>query len=335
MTCNEAIFLLQLTAQSNRRFMLDLLWPFRPCQGISRHEQHEENEREEEDEKYEEYEKINRGFPFYPVPDLDTLFQENRESPFLTVLNSDIRFQIYDLLVDLVARYETHVVDIFKPRHGGARALVPLMSVSRETRDDVLLWVSQNTSWLMRKGPVGNFIQPIPTIDNVKYLLKWTSDFGCSQIPSKEVEAWHQFCFHYPFKSPIAPLVIEFHLSSCQDVLSAFRRLFAEPYRIEIAKRRAAVGPLPIAPLLTSIEIVMCLSNADSEYRDLDGWRDWDAKLRKAWRVIWHGIGGCSTVQKCGGLGSCIRASRRRSGIPILDWTLLRNGERIGGCVDS
>jgi len=238
----------------------------------------------------------------------------------MTLLNSDTRFQIYDYLAP--DRHASQIIKIFEPnKENSAKALDALMRTSHEIRDDVLLWFSRNTSWLTLSGPKGNAIQLLPKIQNTQYLLKWTSDFGCSHIPSKAVEAWHQFCFHNTAQSPIEPLVIEFHLSTRQDALSAFERLFAEPYRIEMAKRRTAVGPLPIAPFLTSIEIIIFVDKTDRRTRMPRRW-DLGEKLGRAWAIIWHDIGGCSTVRKCGGLWTCTR--RRRSRHPKLSWCIRR-----------
>jgi hypothetical protein len=283
MSYNEMIFLPQL----------DWVWVFRLGQGDSK-----------------------RGENGPTVPTART---ENCQ--FLTLLNSDTRFQIYDYLAP--DRHTSQIIDIFEPnKDNSAKALDILMSTSHEIHDDVLLWLSQNSSWLTLRGPRGNVIQLLPTIQNTKYLLKWTSDFGCSHIPSKAVEAWHQFCFHNTTQSPIGPLVIEFHLPTRQDALSAFERLFAEPYRIEMGKRRVAVGPLPIAPFLTSIEIIICwwcLDETDARTRMPRRW-NLDEKLRNAWAMTWHDVGGCSTVRKCGGLGTCRR--RRRSRHPQLIWSI-------------
>ena len=210
------------------------------------------------------------------------------------------------------------VINIFQPEDGGSKALTVLLSTNHEIRREVLLWYSQNMSWLTQWGPRGNIIQLVPTVKNTKYHLKWTSDFGCSQIPSKAMEAWHQFCFYNSTRSNIGPLVVEFHLPSKQEVLSAFESLFAEPYRIEMTKRRAALGPLPIAAFLTSIEII--LPRIEGNDSQAPGW-NWDEKLDNALKILWHNIGGCSTVRKFGGLLTC--KTRRRSRHPKLSWSIL------------
>lgn len=287
MTYNDTVILTQLATQSNRRLMLDLLWPIRLGQGDGTHLAHEP---------------MNSG------------------CLFLQLLNLDTRFQIYKHLVP--DPQAVQVVDIFEPKDGGSKALTALLSTNHEIHQEVLLWYSQNTSWLTRRGPRGNAIQLLPTVQNTKYRLKWTSDFGCQRMPSKAMEAWHQFCFHNSTQSTIGPLVVEFHLSSDQEALSAFERLFAEPYRIEMGRRGAAVGPLPIAAFLTSIEIVLPLiEDNDSQAPIPPGW-NWDEKLDNALKILWHNIGGCSTVRRCGGLLTC--KTRRRSRHPKLSWSMLR-----------
>jgi len=235
---------------------------------------------------------------------------------FFRLLNLDVRFQIYQHLVP--GPQTCQIVDIFEPKDSGSKALTALLSTNHKIRYEVLLWYSQNMSWLTRKGPRGNAIQLVPTVQNTKYRLRWTSEFGSSQIPSKEVEAWHRFCFHNSTQSVIGPLVIEIYLTSNHEALSAFERLFAEPYRLEMRKRRAAVGPLPIAPFLTSIEVVLHLiEDIDSHALILPSW-NWDEKLNNALQILWHDIGGCSTTRRCGGLVTCM--TRRRSRHPKLSW---------------
>jgi hypothetical protein len=238
---------------------------------------------------------------------------------FLQLLNLDSRFQIYKHLVPNPQAVQ--VIDICQPEDGGSKALTALLSTNHEIRHEVLLWYSQNMSWLTRQGPRGNVIQLLPTVQNTKYYLKWTSDFGCSQTPSKAVEAWHQFCFHNSTQASIGPLVVEFHLPSEQEVLSAFERLFAEPYRIEMGRRRAGVGPLPIAVFLTSMEVILPLVEGNDSQAPIPPDWNWDEKLDNAWKIMWHNIGGCSTVWKCGGLWTCPK--RRRSRHPKLSWSML------------
>jgi len=233
---------------------------------------------------------------------------------FLRILNLDIRFQIYE---NLVPNPQTcQIIDIFEPEDSGSKALTALLSTNHKIRFEVLLWYSQNTSWLTRKGPRGNLIQLIPTVQNTKYRLRWTNEFGSSQMPSKEVEAWHRFCFYNSTQSTIGPLVLEFYISSNEEALSAFKRLFAEPYRIEMEKRKVAIGPLPLASFLTSIEVVLPLIENDN---DLSNW-NWDEQLHTALQILWHNIGGCSIFRRCGGLLTC--KTRRRSRHPKLSWRI-------------
>jgi hypothetical protein len=239
---------------------------------------------------------------------------------FLQLLNLDSRFQIYKHFVPNPQAVQ--VINICQPEDSGSKGLTALLSTNHEIRHEVLLWYSQNMSWLTQQGPRGNVIQLLPTVQNTKYYLKWTSDFGCSQTPSTAVLAWHQFCFHNSTQSSIGPLVVEFHLPSAQEVLSAFGRLFSEPYRIEIGRRRARTGRIPIAVFLTSIEVILPLvEHKDSQAPIPPDWK-WDEKLDTTWETMWHNIGGCgSTVWKCGGLESC--SKRRRARRPKLSWTML------------
>lgn len=301
---NDVVVLARCAIQSIRRFILDLFWPLRLGHGDSTHWAHK-------------------------------LTNTNNSCLFLQLLNLDTRFQIYKHLVP--DRQEVQVIDIFEPQDDNSKALTALLSTNHEIRDEILLWYSQNTSWLTRRGPRGNAIQLLPTVQNTKYLLKWTSDFGYSWVPSKAEKAWHQFCFHNSTESPIGPLVVEFYFPSSLEALSAFERLFAEPYRIEMGRRQAVAEPLPIAPFLTSIEIVLLL------IKDNHSWipiprrrtpiprgrtlitraRGWDKSLDTAWKIIWHDIGGCSIVSKCGGdLGACMM--RHSSRHPKLNWSVIR-----------
>lgn len=234
---------------------------------------------------------------------------------FLQLLNLDIRFKIYKHLVP--DRQAVQVVDIFEPQDKGSKALTALLRTNTQIHDEILLWYAHNTSWLTRRGPRGDAIQLIPTIQNTKYLLRWTSDFDCSRTPSKAMEAWYQFCFHNFTLSTIGPLVIEYHLSSDQEALSAFERLFSEPYRIQMARTGKAVGPLPIAAFLTSIEIILPLVKNNNNNQALlsPGWNP-NEKLDKYLKIPWHDIGGCSRVRRCGGLPTCM--NRRRSRHPKL-----------------
>ena len=69
---------------------------------------------------------------------------------FLRILNLDIRFQIYE---NLVPNPQTcQIIDIFEPEDSGSKALTALLSTNHKIRYEVLLWYSQNTSWLTRKG---------------------------------------------------------------------------------------------------------------------------------------------------------------------------------------
>lgn len=114
---------------------------------------------------------------------------------FTQILNPDIRFLIYRQLLDLDPNL-VQVIDILHPENNGSGALAPLLSTNHEVRNEICTWLSTNQSWLARTRPMCDRIQLLPTIQNTKYLLKWTSDFDCSPTPSRAMEAWHKFCFH-------------------------------------------------------------------------------------------------------------------------------------------
>jgi hypothetical protein len=281
----KKVVMAQLTMQSNRRLMLYLRWSIRLGQRTKRAQK-----------------------------------LRTRTCLFLQLLSLDIRFQIYKQLVPEPQAIQ--VVDIFEPEDDNSKALTALLSTNHQIRHEIQLWYSQNNSWLTRREPRGNAIQLFSTVKNTIYHLKWTTDFGCSFIPSKEVEAWHQFCFHNFTQSPIGPLVIEFQLSSRREALVAFERLFTEPYRIEMGRRKTAVGPLPMAAFLTSIEIIFPLVETNvTQAGMLPGWK-WDEMLGLAWNILWHNARGCFTVTKCDDMFECIFSGGLRR--PKFSWSMHR-----------
>ena len=302
MEYNDVVVLARRAIQSIRKFILDLFWPLRLDQGDSTH------------------------WAYKPTT-------TNSSCLFIQLLNLDTRFQIYKHLVP--GRQEVQVIDIFEPQDDKSKALTALLSTNHEIHDEILLWYSQNTSWLTRTGPRGNAIQLLPTVQNTKYLLKWTSNFGYSWGSSKAEAAWHQFCFHNSTKSPIGPLVVEFYFSGSLEALSAFERLFAEAYCIEMERGHMVAKPLPIAPFLTSIEVVLVFNMDNHSWiptliprpsfppgSRITRCQNWGKELDTIWKIMWHGIGGCSIVENCGGdLGACMMS--RRSRHPKLSWSVI------------
>lgn len=181
----------------------------------------------------------------------------NSNCLLLDLLNLDVRFQIYtNLLPD---RNTVQVIDIVNPIDEDSRTLTALMNTNSAIRQDVLLWYSQNTSWLTNTGLRGdNTIQLRPTVQNTKYIYKFTDDFLFWRLQRpQETAAWKRLWPYVSTQETIGPLVIELNLSSSLEIQSAMEWLFVKAHDIHKARNRGAgARPGPMAPFTTSVEFL-------------------------------------------------------------------------------
>lgn len=200
---------------------------------------------------------------------------------FLEYLCLDVRFEIYKL----VALLESHLnlnqdISILKPASATRLPLTALLSASSQIHEEILLWQSINRAWVSRIGH-----EVFVPSRFYKYHLAWKPGFGDSFIPTKAMERWHSFCFgnNTPM---VGQLIIDFQIPHA-DVPSAVAKLFSEPYRIERARRKTAVGALPMSTSLWKVIFVVRF-NGKEDPPQREGYSRGRWQMYCAWRYLWH-----------------------------------------------